>query len=437
MFAGILIGGWTLQYGKVHPQIIFLSLGLVLLCLLLPALFPLADEGMRNPDGSAMEPPAFDENVSRIWSAVQLDSIWQPMIFVYIWNVLPNDGDAWVNYLMKKLHFSDEEYSYILAIGTLSGALGAFLYRACLRNTPLHPIFYSTIAISALLSCIPFILIFRLNRSWDLPDFAFALGNEVINDVAGFIMYMPVLIMCSKLCPNQVEGSVYALTCVVNNIGNQIAMNFSSMLTDEFGITLDNYDNLWQLHLLVVLLMFVPMLFVWLTPNKPGDGNPDELRRSADRLQVVLNSRRGKRMLLSRSRAHSRAREDSEEEDAAETGALLHRRRSDVPEAPSAPDAMDRTSDGEPASEESPSSGCCACCTVDADEDVEINEEDVSDAEWLRQEQEMVKQIDDFNHEASTSVQPTSFWGGTVFLVTIFGSLLWSTSHAIWRISRI
>jgi len=554
MFVGILVGGWLLRYGSVPPSHIFLSLGCVLIIVLFPSMIPLADEGMRNADGTVQEPPAFSENVERIWQAVQLNSIWKPMIFVYIWNILPNDGDAWVNFLLKKLRFSDDEYSYILAIGTLSGALGALLYRTCLRNTPLHPIFYVTIIVSALLSCIPFLLIFRVNRDWGLPDFAFAMGNEVINDVAGFIMYMPVLIMCSKLCPDQVEGSVYALTCVVNNIGAQIAMNFSSLLTDEFNITLENYDNLWQLHLVVVLFMFIPLFFVPLTPNRPGDGNPDEVRRLADRVELKLNARRAKRQSMkiaaaaagssseaaatgsvlavaeeqadaaaasslssSLAAAEARATEASaagralspapagtppgagapgEESSGDENNhgalageSLIRRRRGDgdsadpagagagagapasagsssssladddesAPVAPvgeTAPltgtqsrsddsvSTPNREHDGDAAAAAPNASGrrCCAacsCCEPLDEEEVVVDEAAVTDAQWAVEEQKLANDLVSLREKASTMVQPSSKYGGGLFLTVIFGSLLWSTGDAAWRLSHI
>jgi len=438
MFIGILLGGWLLHYGEVKPQTLFLSLGMVLLILLFPALFPLADDGMHSPDGLPLEPPTFSENVSRIWSAVQLHSIWMPMIFVYIWNILPNDGDAWVNYLLEDLKFSQDQYSYILAIGTVSGALGAYLYRSCLRNTPLHPIFYVTIIVSALLSCIPFILILKENRKWGMPDLVFALGNEVINDVAGFIMYMPVLIMCSKLCPNQVEGSVYALTCMVNNIGNQIAMNFSAMLTDEFGVTTKNFDRLWELHLVVVLMMFIPLGFVWLCPNKPGDGNPDELRRNAERLKLLLESRKARRAQLQRRQAAADAATAAsvEDEDSAEEAGdeerLLRRR------APAGDAEVPAVSSDEPASEEvKEKSKCGACCSGDDDAEEMIDESTVTEEEWVQQSQELEDQIEHYTHQADTLVQPTSMLGGGIFLFTIFASLTWSTIHAVWRISKL
>jgi len=496
MFIGILMGGWILRYGHAHPQNIFLSLGLALGVILVPAMFPLADEGMRDDEGNELEAPTFSENVDSIWRAVQLNSIWKPMIFVYVWNILPNDGDAWVNYLMgPELRFTEDMYSYILAIGTASGALGAFLYKTCLRNTGLHCIFYSTIIISALLSCIPFILITRENVKWGIPDFVFALGNEVINDVAGFIMYMPVLIMCSKLCPNQVEGSVYALTCVVNNIGSQISMNFSSMLTAEFGITLRRFDRLWELHLVVVLLMFIPLVFVPLTPNKPGEGNPDELQRQVDRLEKKLDVRSMRRRALLASakkaqadaaaspsadgdpqlgvqspaeagiasaaageatgpvniiQASNQSDSESEEESKGETESVLSRRHhasSDSSGQPAtastAATSSDSSDDGDKERESTYCGKCCGSSSTEAqevEEDEAIDETKVSDEEWRQQEAKMREDLENLRSQlalARESGLPSSAWGGGLFLAVIFGSLIWSTIHAAIRLSTL
>ncbi len=498
MFLGILLGGWLLRYGEVKPQTLFISLGSVILITLFPFMFPLADEGMKDANGEEMEPPTFKENTERIWEAVQLNSIWQPMIFVYIWNILPNDGDAWVNFLMGPLRFSDDEYSYILAIGTASGAVGALLYKTCLKTTGLHIIFYSTIVVSTILSCIPFILITRANVEWGIPDFAFAMGNEVINDVAGFIMYMPVLIMCSKLCPDQVEGSVYALTCVVNNIGSQISMSFSSMLTHEFGITLKNFDNLWQLHLVVVLLMLVPLAFVHLTPNRPGEGNPDELRRRSETIRKQLNGRRTKRAALhhtngfthaaaaaspkpgaadaaevgevrlsgavstiddtaspstlasspsSASAAAAADHSEDEEEGTAGTKSMLRQRTAlaGTSTSTSSTDASATTSSSSDDDEEAAkkSRGCCSCCSSSStedhpDTDAELDEASITDEEWQKQEAKLETELADLVERLSQGTAlPKSKLGGGIFLGVVFGSLVWSTTHASIRLSAL
>lgn len=236
---GILSGGLLLKYGHLDYQLIFIIQGLCHCIVVLPFLIVLHDE-----DVSAIKRPNCKQNLQLIWEAIKQNSIWMPMIFVYSWNLMPNDGDAWVNFLLGPLKFTDDIYSYLLATGTIAGALGSIIYRECFKNMDLHKVFYGVIISATVLSALPFVLIFRLNAAIGIPDVFFAFGNEVIQDVVGFIILMPVLIMCAKLCPDHVEGTIYALTCCVQNIASQIGGNISSALSFSYGITLTNYDNL-------------------------------------------------------------------------------------------------------------------------------------------------------------------------------------------------
>ena len=100
-----------------------------------------------------------------------------------------------------------------------------------------------------------------------IPDFVFALGDEVIVDTAGFIVQMPTLVMCASLCPKGVESTLYALMTVVNNIALSVGGSFSAALADAFGITLTNFDNLWALTLFTSLSTLIPVLLIPLVPD--------------------------------------------------------------------------------------------------------------------------------------------------------------------------
>jgi len=63
---------------------------------------------------------------------------------------------------------------------------------------------------------------------------------------------------------------VYALLTVVWNTAGQISSNLSAILITAFGITLTNFENLWKLVLTTSLLGLIPILFIPLTPARPG-----------------------------------------------------------------------------------------------------------------------------------------------------------------------
>ena len=110
------------------------------------------------------------------------------------------------------------------------------------------------------------IVIYRVNLKWGLSDFWFCLGDEVINATAGFIVQMPTLVMCAKLCPKGVESTVYALMTVVNNVAVTVSSTLSASLTSHYGITQTNFDNLGILTIITCLSSLLPVVFICLAP---------------------------------------------------------------------------------------------------------------------------------------------------------------------------
>ena len=60
----------------------------------------------------------------------------------------------------------------------------------------------------------------RLNTQLGLPDAFFLLGEEVLVDVTDRLNVMPFLIFAAKLCPADVEGSMFALFMGLFNFGS-------------------------------------------------------------------------------------------------------------------------------------------------------------------------------------------------------------------------
>ncbi len=73
----------------------------------------------------------------------------------------------------------------------------------------------------------------------------FALGDETINDVIGFIISMPLLVLMSKICPKGVEGSVYALVTSLQMVGGSVGGTFSAYATSGECFTLKALNNLF------------------------------------------------------------------------------------------------------------------------------------------------------------------------------------------------
>ena len=261
---GYLISGWLMEYGDVHPKTIFFITGFVPLITLLPSVYFLEDQRVL-VKGSQREESL--EKLWILWDTLQSPYIWKPMVFIYIFASGPNAGDAFSNFLLGPLKFTESTYSYLLTIGMLSQMCGAYIYRKYLSDVNWHKLFCITLVVGSCLSATQLILVSRLNVKLGIPDIVFAFGDEIINDVVAFIIQMPTLVMCAALCPKGIEGVLYALMVCVNNIALSVGGAISGALTDSLGITNTNFDRLFDLVLIASIATLLPVLFLPCVPK--------------------------------------------------------------------------------------------------------------------------------------------------------------------------
>ena len=84
--------------------------------------------------------------------------------------------------------------------------------------------------------------------------------------IVGQIMMMPICVLGARLCPEGIEGSLYSTLMSVSNFGGLIATWAGAGLTAHFGVTGDNFSNLWQLSVMCTAFTLVPLACVRLVP---------------------------------------------------------------------------------------------------------------------------------------------------------------------------
>jgi hypothetical protein len=219
--AGTLIGGASLDYWGVTDQLMFtlvggLKLGLVPLVVALND--PIVKTGL---DDIKVE---MKVKAKQVYAAMKEYRVWQPVVFIFIYAAWPGNGGAFNSFLAVcpnatethpcssvnvkiedntsgGLGFSPSQFSYVMAIAGVGGTVGTYLYKVFLMGVPWRPLFATTILIADGLSCLSLILIFRLNVAWGVPDIYFALGDDVVNNVAQQFVGMPMMILMAKICP--------------------------------------------------------------------------------------------------------------------------------------------------------------------------------------------------------------------------------------------
>ena len=80
--------------------------------------------------------------------------------------------------------------------------------------------------------------------------------------------------MCAELCPVGIEGSIFALTTTVNNVGVTVSGALGGALTAAFGVTLKDFGNLAALCTVTAFASLLPLALLPLVRGVPPAAPP-------------------------------------------------------------------------------------------------------------------------------------------------------------------
>jgi hypothetical protein len=89
---------------------------------------------------------------------------------------------------------------------------------------------------------------------------------------------MPVLVLCAKLCPQGIEGTLFALLMSISNFSISVSEFWGALICSWLSIKKDAYENLWLAVLIRSCLKIIPIFFLFLIPTS----DPQEIIDNLD-----------------------------------------------------------------------------------------------------------------------------------------------------------
>jgi folate/biopterin transporter len=210
------------------------------------------------------------EQIGRLWEALRQQTIWLPLLFLFLWQCTPTGESSFFYFATNELGFPPEFLGRIRLVSSLASLIGIWVFQRYLKAVPFRKIFGWTTVISSLLGLTTLLLVTHTNRSLGIDDRWFSLGDSLILTVMGQITFMPVLVLAARLCPPGIEATLFALLMSVFNLAGLVSQEGGALLTHQLGITERNFDNLWLLVTITNLGGMVPLLFLrWLPEGDP------------------------------------------------------------------------------------------------------------------------------------------------------------------------
>ncbi|KAL7577630.1 hypothetical protein ACA910_015149 [Epithemia clementina (nom. ined.)] len=256
----------TFVYSTYGPGYVIMLLSILPLCIL-PAIYSL-EEVANAPIRSTRQ------QCQEIWNTVCSRAAWQPMGFVFLYNLLQVSNSAWKEFQRTVLGFTSCQFNLISNVAYVLLFMGILSYKYHFIKYSWRSVYIWTTALNGLFSALQVLLIYGF--TFGLPNFVFALGDDAFAEFVVGIQFLPATIMMVHLCPEGSEGASYAMFTTMSNCAGAVSTAFSTFLlkiwdTDKATLAAGKLSGLANLTYLTTAIQMSGVLFVgWLPHTKDG-----------------------------------------------------------------------------------------------------------------------------------------------------------------------
>ena len=236
-FFGLMVSAPISTYLYSHvdgrgPQIIVQALA-GLPCLVLPLAWCFAEQpatrtanqGSSVSQTSAVTVKPVREQCLEIWRTVCSRAVWEPMAFIYVFNLLQVSNAAWRQFLVSVLHFTPANLNSLLVASYVVLYLGTLLYKYFLLQASWRRIYQVCLVLNLVLSSLQLLLI--RGHTLGISPFVFALGDDAFAEFLNGVQFLPAVILMVALCPPGSEGTE---TILFRTLSQRRSPNAMSML---------------------------------------------------------------------------------------------------------------------------------------------------------------------------------------------------------------
>jgi hypothetical protein len=214
------------------------------------------------------------EQCGEIWSTVCSRAVWQPLGFVYLYNILQVGNGAWREFLKTSLGFTSSELNMIYIVSCVLLYLGVLAYKYYFIDWSWRSVYVITTMLNGIFSMLQVLLI--LGITFGLSNFLFALGDDAFAEFIQGIQFLPTTIMMVHLCPAGSEGASYAMFTTVNNSALNLSVALSTHLLGIWDVSKQalmdgQFQGMINLTVLTTAMQVSGILFVGLLPKTKED----------------------------------------------------------------------------------------------------------------------------------------------------------------------
>ena len=228
-FFGLMVAApcSTAIYHYWGPYYVFFLLSLLPLCIL-PLIYQLG-EVQYAPVASTKD------QCLEIWNTVCSRCVWQPLGFVFVYNILQVQNGAWKEFLKTTLGFTTSDLNLIYVVACVLLYSGIMCYKYYMIKWSWRFVYIWTTILNGFFSLLQVLLLMGITLG--LGNFWFALGDDAMAEFIQGIQFLPTTIMMVHLCPSGSEGASYAMFTTVNNSAGTLSVALTTWMLSFWDVS--------------------------------------------------------------------------------------------------------------------------------------------------------------------------------------------------------
>lgn len=203
------------------------------------------------------------KNCFRLWNFLRKKEILKPIIFILVFTSIPSIASPMFYFYTNVLNFTPEFMGQLRVISAVASAFAVLLYNCFLKLVKFKNIFFWTAILSIISQLFLLILITRYNIKLGIHDKVFSICDNLFIHMMGELNLIPVLVFACRICPKNVEGTMYALIMSTLNLGSLISEQTGALFIYLLEISSTNFTYLWLLIVIesAFIVLLLPFLF--------------------------------------------------------------------------------------------------------------------------------------------------------------------------------
>ena len=177
--------------------------------------------------------------------------------------MIPSTASPMFFFYTNILGFNPEFMGQLRVINAVASVGAILFYRIFLKLVKFKNIFFWTAILCMISQLLLLILITRYNIVLGINDKVFSICDSLFIHMMAELNMIPVLVFACRICPKNVEGTMYALVMSTLNLGGLLSEQTGALVVYLLGITSSEFGNLWILIVIVnvFILLLLPFLY--------------------------------------------------------------------------------------------------------------------------------------------------------------------------------